>query len=91
MLASVPTSSSPVGEREKERESERERQIERKSEGERVIFFKRNDGCLGTFQLSSIHIKCEIEQNYFAVMFHEAFDYNNAAGINAEYHRAECR
>ncbi len=33
---------------EREREGERER--------ERVFLFKRNDGCLGTFKLSSINI-----------------------------------
>ena len=49
-------------EREREREGEREREREKEGERERdvelsriVIFiFKRNDGCLGTFELSSL-------------------------------------
>ncbi len=45
MLARVCTPSSPVREREREKEIEKEGGIER----ERVFIFKRNDGCLGTF------------------------------------------
>ncbi len=58
MLGMVHIHSSPVREREREREKERER--ERESERCRIcpellfLIFKRNDGCLGTLQLSSL-------------------------------------
>ncbi len=63
MLARVRTPSSLVREREREREKAREKDGE--GEGERgrkreikkwkVIIFKKNDGCLGTFYLSSVN------------------------------------
>jgi hypothetical protein len=42
------------GERERGREGERERERERERDGCFILIFKRNDGCLGTFKLSSI-------------------------------------
>ncbi len=57
MLVRVHTPSSPVREREREREKGREikRERERDVEYSRIVIFifKRNDGCLGTFYLSS--------------------------------------
>ena len=45
------------GERERGREMERERERERGRERIVIFIFERNDGCLGTFLLSSISIK----------------------------------
>jgi hypothetical protein len=46
-------------EKEGEREREKERKREREKERERVIILKRNDGCLGTFKLSSSLYCCK--------------------------------
>jgi hypothetical protein len=51
MLARVRTPSSVVRQRERKREKKREREKEggRERKKSKVIIFKKNEGCLGTF------------------------------------------